>query len=345
MTLIFAKGAPDFAAVADITLSSEASGSVPKELVLPLHGGPATYTLPSGAKLVGHSQKMTIFGRTLIQWAGSYIVALTVVRKIYELSNDGNAVVDVGETIKVLSLNESEKKSFSLTYFFMNEKSEMLHQYWECRVGDHNGQIILAQGSGVWDWFEDTKAGVEFDDLVARSVLHVATEAWTTRNYDFLYGGWFEIAFLNDDLQFEKLQYGLKFWHCNNDGSVKIDLPTVYSSYHGHDLVITSIFPQTNGSCHTFVNQIEDFVRRHAPELTSVPLWKPNHLFHIVSREKDKVVRIFCEMTDDQSFWWEIGKDGPSKCNFKKQFIEMISQDGVGEYGKLDISKQFLGDC
>jgi hypothetical protein len=186
----------------------------------------------------------------------------------------------------------------------------------------------------------DTKGGVSFNDLLARSVLHLAIEATSVRNYDFLYGGWFEIASLDEELTFEKIEYGIKFWHQNADGSIRLDLPTIYSSYVNDDLVLTSLFNNKRGGVDVVVNQIDDLLGRQPTVPNRIPAWSPRYLFHIVTHAEGKKIRFFWE-SDEQSFWWVISESGAERFEVKPPFLDLLISGSKGEYEELDISKEF----
>ena len=335
MSLIFAKDSSDFVAVADIALSRPVRAE--NQVALPFHRGSLKFS-SGGYELSGVAQKMTIAKNSLVMWAGSYVVAKTLLKLILEMSEGGKSLLYLKDVVQKSGLSEPEISEVSMIYFCISD-DQVVNQSLNCQTGTAAGQKVWGAGTGLWDYADNTTGGFDLDSLIARTVLNLASEAWSSKNYEFLYGGWFEIATISEQLRFKKLSYALKFWRKGADGVVRIDAPCVYSAYRGSDLIITTVYPGEDPlSSETYVHLVTDFADRRSLEVQRPPPWRPDYLIHVVSRAEDNLLRFVFE-TENQSFSMKMGKTGPTRTNMSRSFLDRIANENFSEIPKMDVNK------
>lgn len=277
----------DCLAVSDLLVSRPASPS-PTAIELPLATGKVSH-LADGYAPTTLVQKAVVRNRTMIQCAGSLLVCRVVIKEILKQSDDGTLQVDISNITHGLCLSDAELASISLIYWFCSPPKDITIQGFNTDSETDGQSLYIMGGTGLWPFFHNTDLGdttsptEAYKNFLTRAMYHLCSERYIPSNYDFLYGGWFEICRRHNGLP-EKMRYAVMFWQQGSNNVAQLhDLnPTglYFCNYDGPDLIVSSI-DFTDGKYRRrnfFVPSLLDRqIRRHI----DLP-YKPDIVFHSV---------------------------------------------------------------
>ena len=244
MTLIalaFREGSPAVA-IGDLALSSEHGVAVPLEF-LPFQQFTDVDRHPqerTAANIVSLTSKVVTFGQHMILWAGSYFLARTLIRRLFEME-DGldaegfrQAYRELQADVPQIDLSEELSLIYCRAYGSSFEVSHL-----GCNQISVNGTEIIYSGSGGYI-FDDQFEGREELDSPLRQIafrLHhlVERELTDDNHYWFGVGGGYEIA-VQDGGSWVKKPYNVVLCAGSREfgGPQKI----LSLSYAGFDLII-----------------------------------------------------------------------------------------------------------
>lgn len=321
MTLIFSYISPitGLFAVSDI-LISRPKKDVPISVSIPFRENPFEHSSRDYA-LAGTSQKSVIFGRTMISFADSVMVARAVIKYIREVSDDGQIEINLEKTMEDSGLSQKELDQVCLIYHFNPSGPSIVRTTWNCDKLDINGSnAVWAAGSGTQNFFENIITRLDdripdhekvLQSFYSRLASHPVSEMVGTDSLDHLYGGWFELTY-RDEMSFTKVPYAVRFW-ARKSGTLASGGPIHFGWYHGHDLNITrGQISEKDGSKSLMTSNfvVTDFLRRPS----SVPAaWsiKPYFVIHVVFDEDNfGTAHILIQSDADDGMKLEVTESG-----------------------------------
>lgn len=313
----------DFGAVADIAVSSPARG-LNNVAAMPMRG---SVNFSGGEfAITGACQKAVLRNNTLIMWSGSYIAASVIVKNINVAGADGQKLVDLHKIIDESGLSHSEKESVNIIYILL-VACQKNTQWWRCYRREDLGRPLLYQGSGVWDFMENTTAdSFDYMSLQNRAILNLWTEQFSDNSYNYTYGGWFEFVSVSEDLRLIKEPYAIKSWVVN-EGKVHLDHPLVFSWYAGDALCIANCRSIFSDNPKIEIHGIEDMLGKSKLEEVPSLLWQPRMTFHVVEHAQKERTMIMVEHGTSQSIAVEHQSEGKLFFSFKKAALDEFLSD------------------
>ncbi len=152
----------------------------------------------------GLGLKTVIFGRTMVQWAGSSLFAKRLIDEIFTRSGRGERRLDLSIIVaKHSGMSASQISEIALTYHYLGDHSELFRDQINCSKGSALGGELLVAGTGEWDLVHNTVVSgpdsqvepAEFvSDALTRGLSHVYAETGSTDRYGLSYGGWMEMV-------------------------------------------------------------------------------------------------------------------------------------------------------
>lgn len=270
MTLIASFQRPEgIVTISDVLLSSERARP-PAAIDLPLRSRNLFHVSqePASANFVslpvGMAQKAVLLEPNgLVLWAGSKVIATSLIRDIAHASIQGR-VPSLDEVIAQSGISRREADQVSLIAFLDRGDAIIQHVHQTERTERSFGSVVYAgTGSypGILD-FDDPHQSSDIGDFrrgyIDRLMLILAGELITRENGLFSFGGWFELASLATDGNFEKTSYAIKLWIV--DGEQMCDGPGLISGYVGHDQVIFQLNRSAKSASRPYL--IPDLLRR-----------------------------------------------------------------------------------
>lgn len=345
MTLIVSALKDNFPVIfGDLLSSTVVSYSRPVNLVSSLE--PVQY-ISGGYGLLGNTQKILILSDTVaVAWAGSAIVALSVIRELEPLLVGFASPEEIYDCFDNMPILQSEKESISIMCHWAEGK--------EFRRVNINTNVlntsemgkIYAAGSGSDHFFTEVLGGItnkgadgsinNAEYLVAYFIslgsMVLYTEATSQQNLKQFYGGGFELLTLDptpksDSIVFKKLPLTFLFWNVADD-HVTLSGPVNNFSYYGDHLVVFRLLldePQEIKKA--FVNLIQDPLKR-----TPLPRWDQilypelNTMFvvHFLLTENRNNLFIIVKKGAEQPVRFETTKDKGIEIEIEKRFVEEI---------------------
>jgi hypothetical protein len=249
MTLIFSHISPitGLFAASDI-LTSVPTREDPIAVQIPYREKPIAHSNGQDA-VAGLAQKTIIFGRTMVSWAGSRIIARLIISTINKLSIGGKYEVDLRRLILSLELSSREMEDIEIIYHFNGDEPWIERKDWNGkRPIVANAPGIIAGGSGIWNFFENmVVSGIAvlppYEEVLGQLLLKISSHAFAehagVETLHYMYGGWFEIAHRSED-GFVKISYGVKLW-TRKGGVLASGGPGYINWYRNGNLNITTI--------------------------------------------------------------------------------------------------------
>lgn len=259
----------------------------------------------SGYALAGFSQKTVIFGRTLVTFAGSVIVAKRLINLIYQASISGENEIDIEDIFQSSGLNEGEINSVSIIYLYNGDTPAISQQVWQCEKAEiSDGEFVLGNGTGWWDFFQNiqTQVGrgrpsheVARSQILGKFAHAIMGERWETTSLDFMYGGWFEFAYRSGKT-FTKVPYAMKLW-ARKGPVLATGGPTIASWYQDYGLHITRMQKiEVNGTIKMTrsTQYIPDILGR-SRDGTPRDVYNPIFIVHSVADEDSKSIHLLID--------------------------------------------------
>lgn len=350
MTLIYTALGDGLVAISDVMLSSPTKSA--SKVNLPFRTEPLSHRTgnlcPSGL-----AHKSVLAENTLILWAGSYPVARSVIEAVMDASRQGRLFADFPRILGSIGLDDSELQGASFIYHYCD--GERIQQFpFNCYKIQVGRKSVCYQGSGAWDFVDNTRVtpagearspnAQAFFGNVGRAIFNLASEAWSTKNYDYLYGGWLEII-VDEQEKLVKLPYAIKFWQ-RTDAGLVLSLPVFFSWYVGHDLVICRADVEEGGSS-VNLHGIRDFLRRPGGLGEEIPAaqWKPRIVFHVVGFEGSDQIDIWIKKDVDPGFQVTVdSRTGGMGNQISKWLMDELSAEYAGDGPSFVLEKPF-DDC
>lgn len=289
MTLIYASCGQGIAVMtlSDILLSKP-EGSSKSKVALPTQREAIEFER-GGYSIAGICQKAIIVGQSIFLWSGSRVIAEFIVRKAAEIGRNGSELLDFPAFLKSLGLSDKELSEVSVVY--IHDAPDVL-QEWHLNATQVGvvPQFHVYAGSGAWDFLDDTVVSETAPSdteptnpvfsTLARVMSTVVAEALTQNSFDYLYGGWLEISWL-DSKGLRKVPYAIKFWQ-RDDDRLNLDLPVFFSWYREHGLYVGR-WEQREDSPECHIHIIPDPLGRGEP-LKGCPAaqWEPEIVCHVL---------------------------------------------------------------
>src|SRR5262249_50957463 len=110
------------------------------------------------------AQKMIIFGKTIIMWADSYIVARELIARVYKTSKAGTTPLTIDEIKSAYGPDQNDLNQCSFIYHYFSDIDEPYRFGWRCDSIDESQFNILAAGSGVKNYL----AGLNYTEKPSR---------------------------------------------------------------------------------------------------------------------------------------------------------------------------------
>lgn len=249
--------------------------------------------------VVGFAQKLTHVSPTvLVAWAGSYVVACTLILAIRDAVR-ADVPIDLATIVTTVGLSESEVESVSLiVHQVLGDQMQI-----QCLNAEHgpiDGVNAAWSGSGSFDFLHDTivdRGGADssFSEilrgLLLRTAATLAGEAISGSNYDYLYGGWFELV-ISRTLGLQKIPYAIKFWS-RRGKEYGYDAPLFFNWYKSGSLFVCSL-DQHSGTSDVRVIEVPDLLSGKPWRRVRVrPRFKPEFTFHVVMDEDEPGTEIY----------------------------------------------------
>lgn len=243
--------------------------------------------------LSGFAQKLTLVTPTvLVSWAGSYAVARLLIQVIKDAA-EPDTLIDLAEVVEASGLGESEVREVSLiVHQLLGGRIDI--QFLNSEHGPIEGVQAAWSGTGSFDFLTDTLIGrggegAHFAEILRGLLLRVAVtlagEAIHGSNYDYLYGGWFELV-ISRTLGLRKIPYAIKFWS-RRPGQYGYDAPLFFNWYKGSSLFVCSL-DQHSGRSDVRVIEVPDLLTGKAWRRVKVkPKYAPEFTFHVVLDENE----------------------------------------------------------
>lgn len=278
----------------------------------------------------GVSQKAVIVGRSIFLWAGQLVVAKLIITRAASASSGGKTLLDFPRFIDSLELSSEELSEVSIIYIYNGPNRLQEWHLNAAQVGEPPGFQVHA-GSGAWHFLEDTvvaetkdpegKAGKGVFSLLSRAMTTLISEAVNGTNYNYLYGGWLELAWLDEAGEFTKIPYAIKFWL--RDGNIiNTELPLYFSWYEDQTLAAAR-FEIKKGGPEFNIHYVQDFLGRgRSPEGAPSIVWNPNIVCHVL-----------------------LTKGSPSvETYIRANMPDVFSVEVLGDQARVNICPGFLGD-
>lgn len=241
--------------------------------------------------VAGFAQKLTLVSPTvLIAWAGSYAVAYALIRAIRDAVR-ADVPIDLATIITTVGLIDSEIERVSLIVHEV-VGDQMQIQCLNAEHGPIDGINAAWSGSGSFDFLHDTiveRGGADpsfaeiLRGLLLRTAATLAGEAISGSNYDYLYGGWFELV-ISRTLGLQKIPYAIKFWG-RRGNEYGYDAPLFFNWYKGGSLFVCSL-NQHSGTSDVRVIEVPELLSGKPWRQVRVrPRFRPEFTFHVVMDE------------------------------------------------------------
>jgi hypothetical protein len=329
MTLIYSRLGDGLLTISDVLVSLPAAFG--EQLVaLPFHIEPLSHLSGEWA-LAGVRQKMILAKNALILWSGSVLIARTIIAEGLEASRGGQEFLDFPVFLEGLGLTEAELADVGIIYHFFGPEG-ILRYCHNTEMLRSGADQIAYSGSGGWDFVVDTtiektntaKASREqhVGDIY-RCIVTLIREGWTKNNYDYLYGGWFEVAFDEAGIT-RKIPYAIKFWSVGKRG-LRADLPLFFSFYDDDDLVVCRA-DVSQGRAQVGVHLIEPPHRHNPDKIKPASIrWEPKFVCHVVLQEGTDGVSLYMRFEMSTEMAVEIDPEtGKMSNQFSQQLINML---------------------
>lgn len=243
MTLIFSAERDGLVLTISDLMITGTSATTPVTGVLdPIPSNPRAGT----GYVVDYKQKAISFdARRLLLWAGDAIAAHKVAVAVGDAIRHGWSY-DLVETVGLVDLTKEQEDNLHLI-FHEAVSDNFYRQRFMCKELVLYGQTVNFMGSGDVHFFDLTQPlflDQDEDDVmnflrpwIIRLGTVLFDEAINKANYEFQYGGWFEVAF-SDAFGLSKVPYLVKFWR--DDGERVASLPLVSTWYIDQHLCIAT---------------------------------------------------------------------------------------------------------
>jgi hypothetical protein len=279
----------------------------------------------AGYDLGGFSQKTIIVGRTMIMWAGRFLIARVLIGQIVEASNNGRDKIDVRDVLRTSGFGPDEAREVSIIYHYLQEDGGLFRTATYCEFYQEHGQdVAFGSGGGVWNFFKNLRLDGATDLLkdyqlilanyITKISHHAIAEKMGTDTLDYLYGGWFEITKLADD-GFRKVPHAVKFWS-RKDGILGSGGPAYYGWYGGHCMYVLrfQLIEKAPGEISSIqqITQVPDFLNRGGYIGPPAKPVRPEIITHVVSDHDTLKMEVFVE-TDptNEDMIIEVSQAGP----------------------------------
>jgi|CXWL01.1.fsa_nt_gi hypothetical protein len=344
MTLIFSHVNPDTGlfALSDI-LASRPTQADPAPISIPFRQEPLKHA-NAGYSLAGTIQKSVIFGRTLVLFAGTVVVARAVIEHIRSASDEGQNEIDLLELLDASGLSAKELDAVSLIYHYTPPGPQLHRTQWNCEKIEMPGaDELFGAGTGVWNFFENHQSTSSADrpdhervlaSLLARLSAHPLYEANNRESLDHLYGGWFELAH-RDDATFTKVPYAVRFW-ARQGGVLFSGGPIHFAWYRDNTLTVSRFqFVEENGvrSLKQDLDIVPDFLGRDrgGPPKAAI---RPYFFIHIVHDldEQDAVHTLIDHQIESEGMILEVSPKGVRVAEtheLRKRLLDLGSRDAA----------------
>jgi len=342
MTLIFSHVNPNTGlfALSDI-LASRPSHTDPAPISIPFRQEPLTHA-NAGYSLAATIQKSVIFGRTMILFAGTVVIARAIIEQIRSASDDGQNKIDLMELLDASGLSAKELDAVSLIYHYTPPGPRLLRAQWNCEKIEMPGtDELFSAGTGVWNFFENHQytSNGELPDyervlasLLTRLSVHPLYEANSSESLDHLYGGWFELAH-RDGATFTKVPYAVRFW-ARRGGVLFSGGPIHFGWYRDNTLTISRFqFEEKNGirSLNQDLDIVPDLLGRDEGGIPKEAI-RPNFIIHIVHDldEQDAVHILIDHQIESEGMILEVsptGIRGAETHELRKRLLDLGSHD------------------
>lgn len=281
--------------------------------------------------VAGFAQKLTLVSPTvLVAWAGSYVVACALIKAIKDAARP-DVALDLATIVSTAGPSEAEIERVSLIVHQVLGDHIQIH----CLNAEHgriDGVDAAWSGSGSFDFLHDTiieRGGADssFAEILRGLLLRAATtlagEAISGSNYDYLYGGWFELV-ISRTLGLQKIPYAIKFWG-RRGNEFGFDAPLFFSWYKGSSLFVCSL-DQHSDTSDVRVIEVPSLLSGKPWRRVQVrPRFEPEFTFHVVLDDDEPQTEI--HVSDRHSMGHmdvEVTKRGGYVMKVDEAFISQI---------------------
>lgn len=333
MTLILSVMGEDetYFGISDIMIS-EPDSSETRKVTLPFRAEPHKFS-HSGYRLCGACLKTFIRNRTLLQWSGSKAIAMTVVDVILQISENGNKFVDLEKYLSKFGLKSTELEQVSLIYDFYTTENVVMRYRHNCDNYEIYGHSAAVSGSGAWDFVENTQIqplntltkNSLREALFVRIGKHFISEMSADDQYNFLYGGWFELTSIKDT-GFLRETVAIKLWRLKKDNKIETSHGLFFSTYVRDNLFVCRII--NNGTeRETHLIEVPHLMTNKTVYNSNISEIKfnPSVTYHIIDVEGEDDFRVIVETYQQQSLSLSLSEMGGYELSIKKSLLEEIS--------------------
>lgn len=320
--------------VSDVLLSRP--DSEPPCLSLPLQPGSSSY-VGHPDSLAGLAQKMTLVSPTVMTlWSGSYPVARLLIQLIRDATKTSGSILDIRAIAEGSGLAEQELNSTALIVHQVHNGRLFVDSF-NAQTGTVANISAAWDGSGTFDFLEDTiiRAAephswqVILRSLMTRIISSLVGEAVYKSNYDYLYGGWFELI-VGRTLGLRKIPYAIKFWG-RRGNQLGYDAPLFFNWYKGSSLFVCSL-DQHSGQSLPRIIEIPDLLSgKPWRQVRTKPIFRPEFTFHVVMDDADRHWEIYVSdrHSDGHMNLW-VNKRGAYTMKLRRSFLDlMMSRSAV----------------
>ena len=181
----------------------------------------------SSANIVGFTSKMITFGSHMILWAGSYLLARSLIDTLYLLRDELTPSIVEKIYQEIISANSALYESSGLSLIYARQGEEDCVLWWaDCEHYHYGDSQIIVGGSGIYQFINDFERSREedlndlhtpFRQISSRIQYMTHLESHDPEHYWFGAGGGYEFAFAHRN-RWIKAPYNITYYIGNSEG-------------------------------------------------------------------------------------------------------------------------------